>query len=106
MHAERRAVFEARGDRRQGDAPAARTMPGITFHTGHHGARHRQVDLVVTTVQHLIGVCQHGLATGAGDWLGGHRLVGIAGQRTTAAFAATAAWARSNPLGVLRFVRF
>jgi hypothetical protein len=44
IHAERRAVFQARGYRCQGNTAAARTMPGITFHTGHHGAHHGEVD--------------------------------------------------------------
>src|SRR5271166_3207437 len=49
-----------------GDAATARAMSGITFHTGHHRTDHRQIDLVVTTVQHLIGICQHKLAMRAG----------------------------------------
>ena len=79
---------------RAGDAAAARATPSIAFYSGYQRAHHRQVDLVVTTVQHLVGVCQHGLALCAGHWLGGHRLVGITGQRTTAAFAAKATRAR------------
>jgi hypothetical protein len=55
-------------------------MPRIAFYSGHHGAQHRQVDLVLTTVQHLIGVCQYDLAMCTGHRLGGHRLVGIAGH--------------------------
>ena len=46
------------------------------------------------------------LALCAGHWLGGDRLVRIAGQRTTAAFAANAARARSNTFGFLWLVRF
>ena len=106
IDAERRAVFEACGDRCQGDAAAARAIPGIAFDSGHHGTHHRQVDLVVTTVQHVIGVCQHGLALGAGYRLGSDRLVRIAGQRATASFAAKAARARPNTLGFLWLVRF
>ena len=67
-------------------AAAAPAIPGITFHPGHHGAHHRQVDLVVTTLQHLIGVRQCGLTMHAGSWPGGHRFVRIAGQRAATAF--------------------
>src|SRR5271166_4196924 len=88
-----------------GDAATARAMSGITFHTGHHRTDHRQIDLVVTTVQHLIGICQHKLAMRAGYRLGGYRFVGIAGQRTATAIAAQAAPAWSNTLAFHRLVR-
>ena len=106
IHAERRAVFQARRYRRQGDAAAARAMSGIAFHSGHHGAHHRQVDLVVTTMQHLIRIAQRGLTMRTRYRLGGHRLVGIAGQRSAAPFASHAALARPDAFGFLRLVRF
>ena len=105
VHAERRAVLQASGDGRQGYAAAARTMPSIAFHAGHHGAHHREVDLVVTTVQHLIGICQHGLAMRAGGRFCGNRLVGMAAQWTATPFATQAAGAWSDTLGLLRLVR-
>ena len=55
---------------------------------------------VVTTVQHLIGIAQRGLAMRAASWLGSHRFVGTAGQRAATAGAAPAACARSNRLGL------
>ena len=104
FEAERRAFLHALGHRRQGDAAAARAMPGIAFHPGHHRAHQGQIDLVVAPVQHLVGIGQaawqcrrHGLR--------GHRLVRVAGQRTAAAFTAQAALARSGSLGCLRPVR-
>jgi hypothetical protein len=106
IDAERRAAFEACGDCCQGDAAAGRAMPSIAFYSGHQGAHHRQVDLVVTTMQHVIGVCQNGRALCAGHWFGGDRLVRIAGQGATASFAAKAARTRSNTLGFLWLVRF
>jgi hypothetical protein len=80
-------------------------MPGIPFHTGHRGAHHRQVDLVVKTVQNLIGIAQRGVAMPAGHRPGGHRFVGIAGQRTATAFAAEVVLAWSDTLGFIRLVR-
>jgi hypothetical protein len=47
IDAERRAVFQAHGNRCQGDAAAARTVPDVAFHPGHHRAYRRQIDLVV-----------------------------------------------------------
>src|SRR5882757_11582463 len=102
IYAEWRAVFQTRGYRRQGDAAAARTVPSIAFYPGHRGAHQRQIDLVVTTVQHLIVTAERGLAMRASGGFGGHRFVGIARQRTAAAIAAQAARARSDTLGLLR----
>src|SRR5208282_6053010 len=71
----------------------------------HQGTHHRQVDLVISAVQDLMGVRQGGAAMRAGRHLGGHRLVGIADQRPATAFAAQTAFARSGALGLLRPVR-
>ena len=62
VHAERRAALQARRDRCQGDTAAAWTMSGIALYPGHQRAHDRQVDFVIPAVQHLIGLCQRGLA--------------------------------------------
>jgi hypothetical protein len=79
-------------------------LSGVALHPGHHGTHHRQVDLVIPAVQHLISVRQHGLAMRAGGGFRRYRLVGMADQRTAAAFAAEAASARSDALGLLRLI--
>jgi len=105
IDAERRAFLHANGHRRQGDAAAAGAVPGVAFHPRHHRTHDGQVDLVVAPVQHLVGICQRGLAVRTGWRLRGHRLVGIAGQRAATALATQAAFARSDALGFLRVVR-
>ena len=57
-------------------------------------------------MQHLIRIAQRGLAMRTRYRLGGHRLVGIAGQRSAAPFASHAALARPDAFGFLRLVRF
>jgi hypothetical protein len=90
----------------RGQCPApAFAGAGSTFHPGHHGAHHREVDLVVTTVQHLIGICQRGLAMRAGGRFRGHRFVRMTGQRTATPFATQATCAWSDTHGLLRLVR-
>lgn len=81
-------------------------MPGVAFHPCHYRAHHREVDLVVAPVQHLIGLCQRSPAMRAGGRLRSDRFVGKQRQRTTAAPATQAALARSSMLGFLRVVRF
>jgi hypothetical protein len=88
-----------------GDAATTRAMPGVALHPCHHRAHHRHVDLVVTTVQHVIGFAQRGLAMRAGGRPCGDRFVGKKGQRATAALAIQAALAWSGTLGFLRLVR-
>ncbi len=80
-------------------------MPGVAFHPCHYRAHHRQVDLVVEPVQHLIDLCQRSPAMRAGGRLRGDRFVGKQRQRTTPATATQAALARSGTLGFLRLVR-
>jgi hypothetical protein len=80
-------------------------MSGVALHTGHQRTHDRQVDVIVTAVQQLIGVGQTGLAMRADRDLRGYCFVGIAGQRTAAAFAAQTAFARPGALGLLRPVR-
>jgi len=56
-------------------------------------------------VQHLIRICQRGLAMRTGRRLGAYRFVGMTGQRAATAFAAQAAVAWSTMLGLFRLVR-
>ncbi len=56
-------------------------------------------------MQHLIGLCQRGLAMRTSAHLRGHRFVDSAGQRAATAFATEAALAWSDTLGFLRLVR-
>ena len=80
-------------------------MSGVALHTGHQGTHHRQIDLVIPTMQYLIGVRQRGVTMRTGGGFRGHRLVGMADQRAATAFAAKAALARTGALGLLRPVR-
>ncbi len=80
-------------------------MSGVALHPRHQGTHHRQVDVVVTAVQHLMGVRQTGPAMRAGRDLRGYPLVGMADQRSAATFAAQTAFARSGAFGLLRPVR-
>ena len=80
-------------------------MPGVAFHPCHDRAYHRQVDLVVAPVQHLVGLAQHRLAVRTGWGLRGYRFIGKQCQRAATSFATQAALARSDTLGLLRLVR-
>jgi hypothetical protein len=77
-------------------------LPGAALHPGHQGTHHRQVDLVVSAVQHLMGVRQRGVAMRAGRGFRDHGLVGMADQRAATACAAQAALARSGAPGLLQ----
>jgi hypothetical protein len=88
---------------RQCPAPAF-AGAGSAFHPGHHGTNHGQVDPVITSVQHLVCFAQRRLAVHAGHDFGDHRLIGIAGQRATAALAAQTALAWAVSPGFLRLV--
>jgi hypothetical protein len=103
--AERRGLLQAHRHRRQSDAAAARAMASVALHPGHHRTHHRQINLVIPPVQHLIGLRQSGMAMGAGGGFRRHRLVGMADQRPATACAAQAALARSGTLGFLWLVR-
>ena len=80
-------------------------MPGVPLHTRHHRANHGDVYLVVSSVQHLVGIRQRGPAMRTGCCLCRDCLVGFADQWAAAALAAQAALARSDTLRFLRLVR-
>ena len=104
VHTERRTFFHALGHRRQRDAAAARAVPSIPFHAGHHWANHGKLYLVVATVQHLVRFTQRRVAMHSGHRLRNHCLIGIEGQRPAATLTAQTALARHVALGLLRLI--
>ena len=80
-------------------------MPGVALHSGHHRTHDREIDLVVAPVQHLVGLCQRGLAVPTDGCFRGHRFVGKEVQWPATPFATQAAFARSGTPGFLRLVR-
>jgi hypothetical protein len=74
------------------DATAAWAVPGVTFHAGHQGADHGQVDLSIASVQHLVRFAQCCLAMHTGYDFDDHRLIGIAGQWATAPLRPRLPW--------------
>jgi hypothetical protein len=76
-------------------------MAGEPLDPSHHRAHRRQVDLVVTTLQDMVGCAQPGAAVRAHAGLGDKGLVGLGTQRPAAAFAPHAArpWPGALALG-------
>lgn len=111
VYAERTACLHARGYRRHGDAAAARTVSGILFHPGHHRTDRRKVDLVISAVQHLVGLGQGRLAMHTAQRPGDHRLIWFACQESAAALTAETTLPRAaapglvTPVGLLAFRR-
>ena len=87
------------------DAAAARALPGVMLHPRHHGRDCRQVDLVITAAQHLVGFAEHRLAMRAPNRPCRDHFVRVRGQCPSAARATEAALARTTALGLLRLVR-
>ena len=79
-------------------------MPGIMLYPRDNWTNHGQIDLIVAPVQHLVGIRQRRLAVHTARRLGSHGLIGIAGQRSTAALATDAASAWSAARGLFRSV--